>query len=94
MRFVPLATVTLVLTTSSVAAQSSPSTTFLTRLGNDTVLLERFTIGPDRVEGSVVSLLPRVRVIQYTVTLGAGGRTTEIEVTNRPDVEGSQPTVR
>jgi hypothetical protein len=94
MRLLSLPIVTLHLLQGSLTAQSAVPSVFLTRLGNDTVMLERFTLGRDRVDGTVVLLAPRVRIVQYGAMIAANGRITGIDVTNRPGVPGSQPTVR
>ena len=93
MRVAVLAIVALILSQESLAAQSPSASAFVTRLGNDTVMLERFTMGRDRIEGTVVLLVPRVRLVQYSARLAPNGRITGIEVTNRPGLEGSQPSV-
>lgn len=92
MRVALLAIVAL-MSQKSLVAQSPAPSAFLTRLGNDTVMMERFTMSRDRIDGTVVLLAPRVRLVQYSARLAPDGRITGIEVTNRPGVEGSQPTV-
>lgn len=79
---------------TQAAAQQPLSGAFITRLGRDTVLLERFTLGPDRLQGTIVSLAPRVRVVTYTATIRRDGQITGFEVTNRPGLEGGQPPVQ
>jgi len=94
MRAAFVALAAMVLSQDSIAAQSPSPSAFITRLGNDTVMLERFTMGPDRVDGTVVILVPRVRIVAYRAALAPDGRITGIEVTNQPGLAGSQPTVR
>jgi hypothetical protein len=93
MRVASLAIVTLLLSSESLAAQSLSTRAFITRLGDDTVMLERFAVGGDRIDGTLVVLVPRVRLVQYRARLAPDGRISGIEVTNRPGLEGSQPTV-
>src|SRR5690606_9420486 len=65
----------------------------VTRLGRDTVMLERYTLGQDRLEGTLVQLMPRVRIIEYAATLQPDGQVNGIDVEIRPGLPGSEPTV-
>src|SRR5690606_26098697 len=53
------------------AAQGTP-TTWLTRLGRDTIAFERFTRTPDRLVGDFVVTAPRSRLTHYEVRFERG----------------------
>jgi hypothetical protein len=81
-------------------APASAQRTYLLRLGNDTVAVDQFTMSRDRVEGTLVTHLPRAVVTRYAVTLNPStGRATQIQFSSRlPDgalvTTGGQPSVR
>lgn len=54
---------------SSAPLPTTQSNTYLLRLGNDTLAVDQFTRGPDRIEGTLVTHLPRTVVTRYTVTI-------------------------
>ncbi|HEU4698894.1 MAG TPA: DUF2911 domain-containing protein [Gemmatimonadales bacterium] len=68
-------------------AAASDRGVFLTLLGRDTVMVERFTRSGDRLEGEVLARSPRVRRIHFTATLAPDGRVTRYESEGR----GPQP---
>ena len=81
-----------VLTTALLApavalpAQSAPdSGAYVTRLGSDTLVLERFVATPRRVEAEVVLRVPATTRTHYVLDLDADGRLTRLEsVTTDP----------
>ena len=79
---------------------ASAQRTYVLLLGNDTVAVDQFTVSRDRVEGSIVTHLPRAVVTQYAVTLNPStGRASQIVYNSRlPDgsviTSGGQPGVR
>jgi hypothetical protein len=73
-----LACVTLVLATP-VAAQTS--TAFVTRIGNDTLAVERYTVTAREISGTSVVRSPQTTVQRYTITLGADGALERFHVT-------------
>ena len=61
-------------------AAGTESGAFITRLGNDTLSVERFTRTADRIEGDVMARGPQaVQLAHYVATLGPGGRITQLE---------------
>ena len=66
---------------------TSAQRTYMLLLGSDTVAVDQFTISQDRVEGVLVTHLPRAVVTRYTVTLDPStGRATQIQYNSRlPD---------
>ena len=76
-----LASLVLAFAVTPLAAQETGG--FVTRLGNDTVAVERFTHTARRLEGEIVSRVPNVTVRTYSIDFGADGRATRAEVTVR-----------
>lgn len=74
--------------------------TYLLRLGSDTLAVDQFTVAGDRVEGTLVTHLPRAVVTRYAATLNpATGMVIRIAYHSRlPDGSllqaGAQPSVR
>jgi hypothetical protein len=68
---------------------------WITRLGTDTVAIERFTRTKDRLEGDLVTVSPRTRVSHYLVRLGPTGDVLGYELSAKPAVDGplAGPTV-
>jgi hypothetical protein len=66
------------------AAQSTEHGAFVTRLGNDTLAVERFTRSGSRLEADRVIRSPRTSVLHYVATIGPDGRVTRIEGSSRP----------
>ena len=52
---------------------------FVTRLGADTIAVERFVRAPGRVEADVVLRVPATRRTKYVLTLDAAGRLARLE---------------
>ncbi|MGD2135699.1 MAG: DUF2911 domain-containing protein [Gemmatimonadales bacterium] len=60
---------------AAVPAQVSPdSATFVTRLGDDTLVIERFVHRPDRIEADVLMRVPRTTMTRYELVLSDDGR--------------------
>lgn len=78
-----------------VASAQSPAY-IITRLGNDTVAIERYTRSADRLEGDLVLRYPRVRTIHYVGDLAPNGtfRTLTATVTRASAPAGSPPVMR
>ena len=66
-----LATVALIF--APVIAQAQSPAYIITRLGNDTVAVERFTRSSSKLEGDLVLRYPRVRTIHYVGDLAPNG---------------------
>lgn len=59
------------------AAQDSAA--FVTRLGNDTIVVERFVRGSNRIEADVVMRVPTTSRIRYVLELSPGGELARFE---------------
>jgi hypothetical protein len=70
----------LVSITASAAAQGPETGAFLSRLGRDTVALERFSRTAATLSGELLGRSPRTTVRRYTVTFGPNGGVTRMEV--------------
>ncbi len=68
----------------SLAAQPAETYGFVSRLGIDTVALERVTRTATRLEGDVVDRVPRVVRRHYVADLNPDGTVRRFEVTIRP----------
>lgn len=81
--------------TSPLAAQGPASGAFLTRLGNDTIAVERYQRLADRVEGEIVAFAPATRVIRYVLHLTQAGTVHAAEVRTWPGAgaPGAAPAV-
>jgi len=82
----------LILAAGPLAAQGTTSN-YITRLGRDTMFLERVTRSGSRLEGDQFVTSPRTARVHYVATLDSQGRIMAIEVTRRPGVEGTTPAV-
>jgi hypothetical protein len=66
----------------------------VTRLGTDTVAVERYTRSSDKLEGDLVLRNPRVRTIHYIADLGSQGEIKSITATvRRPNTDPTAPPV-
>lgn len=75
---------------AALPAQSKTETAgLIVRLGNDTIAAERFTRSPGRLEGDLVALVPRPRLVHYVATLNAKGVVTRLESSSQPYAAGS-----
>jgi hypothetical protein len=81
----------LLLTLAGSAAQAQTTSAFVTRLGRDTVMLERFTLRPGRLEGMLVTLFPRVRFREYEARITDRGQISAFRVTIRPGNASAEP---
>jgi hypothetical protein len=80
------------LASASLAAQTSTPAYIVTRLGVDTVGIERFTRNNNRLEGDLVLRYPRVRTFHYTADLGPRGDIRSITtVATRPGTAAGAP---
>ncbi|HYU51592.1 MAG TPA: DUF2911 domain-containing protein [Gemmatimonadaceae bacterium] len=75
---------TLVLFASTSLAAQAPATAYIvTRLGVDTVAIERYTRSGGKLEGDLVLRYPRVRTYHYVADLGPRGEIKSITTTVR-----------
>ena len=75
-----------------VAAQAPATAYIVTRLGVDTVAIERYTRSPSKLEGDVVVRNPRVQTYHYVADLGARGQLKSFHlIARRADAEASAP---
>ncbi len=86
---------------SSAPQPTAQSNTYLLRLGNDTLAVDQFTRSADRIEGTLVTHLPRTVVTRYTVTINpTTGMASQLVYNSRlPDgsmivAPNNQPSVR
>ncbi len=76
----------------SLAAQAQDTRYIVTRLGTDTVAIERYTRSPGKLEGDVVLRNPRVQTYHYSSDLGARGELKNFRLTaRRADADPSAP---
>ncbi|HTD83563.1 MAG TPA: hypothetical protein VK648_07205, partial [Gemmatimonadaceae bacterium] len=79
-----LGSVALLLLVPAPLAAQSPSTAYIvTRLGVDTVAIERYTRSANKLEGDLVLRHPRVRTLHYVADLGANGEIKSMTTTVR-----------
>src|SRR5216117_2456430 len=75
-----------------LAAQAPASAYIVTRLGVDTVAIERYTRSKDKLEGDLVVRYPRVRTYHYVADLGSRGEIKSITTTiRRPGTDPNVP---
>src|SRR5689334_4696805 len=75
----------VLLSTSQSAGQTRA---WVSRLGKDTLAVEKYTRSGDRLEGDLVTFSPRTRTIHYVVRFGPDGKPTNFDVTAKTVVEG------
>jgi hypothetical protein len=96
-RTVLLAAVLAAPVVAAPASAQSEHGAFITRLGDDTLAVERFTRTGNRLEGDRVARAPRTALLHYVATLGPDGRVTRIEGEGRAgnalDAPATQSTV-
>src|SRR3954469_17113416 len=63
----------LLLALAPVVAVAQAPSYIVTQLGNDTVAVERYTRGANKLEGDLVLRYPRVRTIHYVADLAPNG---------------------
>ncbi len=82
----------LFLAAGSLSAQTSAPAYIVTRLGVDTVAIERYTRSSGKLEGDQVLKFPRLRVIHYVVDLGPQGEVKSITaISRRPGADPAAP---
>jgi hypothetical protein len=89
---VRVATAAVIFAAGPLAAQAPTTAYIVTRLGVDTVAIERYTRSPSKLEGDVVVRNPRVQTFHYVADLGARGQLKNFHLTaRRADAEPSAP---
>jgi hypothetical protein len=89
-----LTTALLFLASASVGAQAPATSYLVTRLGVDTVGIERYTRTSNKLEGDVVLRYPRVRTFHYVADLGANGEIKSLTtLVTRPGADANTPPV-
>jgi len=84
----------LLLASASLAAQTPATAYIVTRLGVDTVAIERYTRTGDKLEGDLVLRHPRVRTIHYIADLGPQGQIRSLTTAvRRPSTDPNGPPV-
>lgn len=82
----------LVLTVSSLTAQTPAPAYIVTRLGVDTVAIERYTRSSGKLEGDLVLRYPRTRTFHYIADLGPRGEVKDITtIVRRPGTDPKAP---
>lgn len=74
----------VLLSAGSLAAQTAAPAYIITRLGVDTVAIERYTRASNKLEGDLVLKYPRVGVFHYVADLGPSGEITSMTTSVRP----------
>ena len=74
--------------TPPVVADGVETAGFVTRLGDDTLAVERFTVGPGGIEATVAVRAPRTTLIDYRLDLGADGGLEAYEAVTRQPLTG------
>lgn len=75
-----------------LSAQSADHGAFITRLGQDTVAVERFTYDSGTIRGELLVRVPRTRITQYTAMLGPDGGITRLDASTRdPNDRSAEP---
>jgi hypothetical protein len=84
----------LILTAGSLAAQSPAPAYIVTRLGVDTVAIERYTRSNGKLEGDLVLRYPRTRTFHYLADLGSRGEVKSLTTTvQRPGADKAAPPI-
>ena len=78
---------------ATLAAQTD-SGAFVTRLGTDTVAVERWTRTAGRLTGDRVLLSPRTELVHYAATIAPDGRIASFESASRPGTALDGPAAR
>ena len=73
----------LFLCTGALPAQQAAPSYIVTRLGTDTVGIERYTRTSNKLEGDLVLRYPRTRTFHYVANLGPRGEITSVTTTVR-----------
>jgi hypothetical protein len=85
--------VLLILVAAPLAGQTRSPAYIVTRLGTDTVAIERYTRSPNKLEGDLVLRYPRVRTLHYVGELASNGQFKSMSTVMRRanDVSGGPP---
>jgi hypothetical protein len=84
----------LILTAGSLSAQSPSPAYIVTRLGVDTVAIERYTRSNGKLEGDLVLRYPRTRTFHYVADLGSRGEVKSLTTTvQRPGADRAAPPI-
>lgn len=86
------AALALVLLVKPFPAQQADTAWYVSRIGRDTVAIERVVRTPGRIDGILVTRTPRTGVMAYWAELDAAGRITRAGVEQRMN-DGSTPAV-
>src|SRR5688500_16812233 len=78
-----LASIGALLAAPALAAQAPDSAAFVTRLGNDTLAVERVVRTPRRVEAEVLLRTPRATITRYALELDERGELRRFEAVTR-----------
>jgi hypothetical protein len=82
----------ILLSVGRLAAQSPAPSYIVTRLGVDTVAIERYTRSREKLEGDLVMRYPRTRTYHYVADLGPRGEVRSLTtVVRRPGTDPMAP---
>ena len=84
LRYIPLAAVFFSLAGAPAVAQTGQTGYFLTRLGQDTIALEQFSLDAQGFRGSCVVRSPRTTVREYSARFNAEGNLENFHVISTP----------
>jgi len=87
-------TLTVFLFAFAAAPLAAQGGTFVVRLGNDTLAVEKFTRNGNHVEGEMVAHVPRTSLRHYVVDLEPGGAPRRVEVTTLTPDNPAAPAVQ
>jgi hypothetical protein len=91
---VKTASLALIILAAPLAAQNSTPAYIVTRLGTDTVAIERYTRSSNKLEGDLLLRYPRVRTYHYIADLGPRGEIKSLTTTvRRPSTDPNGPPV-
>ena len=74
--------------TPPVMTDGAERAAFVTRLGDDTLAVERFAVGPDGAEATVALRAPRTTLVAYALDLGDDGALRDYEAVARQPLTG------
>jgi hypothetical protein len=87
-----VSTALVVLASTSIAAHAQSTAYIVTRLGVDTVGIERYTRSSNKLEGDLVLKYPRIRNFHYVADIGPRGEIKSLHtVVTRPGTAANTP---
>ena len=84
-----IAALALLVAPGSALAQGTERGAFVTRLGNDTLAVERYSRTGNKFESDIAARVPRTRRMHYSGTLNQDGTFSELRITATPVSQGA-----